>query len=291
MSKKKRHHILPQRYQKGFAGSDGFVWYYDRRRGIIACENPLNVAVETNFYTSESAGSENPAIMEDVLAEHVEAPFWPVLDKLEKIPIQIPTGAERERIIVFAAFLFTRVSVFREAITKVLADVTLRFKSKNSTANSLNSLPEGTTTAFIPAIIPKNYALHQMGQIGIEASKILMTFNTHVMFSAPNEPFITSDNPFVFDQMVKVDEPPSISATSFLKWVPLSAKVAVGFGLPGNHMLFSKMDEKQVWNANVRFAAAARQIVIAKSREQLEKLLATFPKEAPKPASGFPSAI
>lgn len=236
MSRKKRHHILPQRYQKGFAGSNGFVWYYDRRRGTIACENPVNVAVETNFYTSESADSENPAIMEDILAEHVEAPFWPVLDKLEKM--QIPTGEERQRLVVFAAFLFTRVSAFRDAITKVLAEVTLRFKNENATTNSLESFPNKASAIFIPSIIPKNYALHQMGQIGIEASKILMTFNTHVMFSAPNEPFITSDNPFVFDQMVTNDEPPNISAKSYLKWVPLSAKVAVGFGLPGNHMFF-----------------------------------------------------
>jgi len=289
MSKKKRHHILPQRYQKGFAGTNGFVWYFDRRRGTIACENPLNVAVETNFYTSESLDSENPTIMEDFLAEHVEAPFWPVLDRLEKI--QIPTGADRHRLIVFAAFLFTRVSAFRETITKVLADASLRFKNENAATNSLDSFPQKTSADFIPAIIPKNYALHQMGRIGIEASRILMTFNTHVMFSAPNEPFITSDNPFVFDQMVKDNEPPSISAKSFLKWVPLSAKVAIGFGLPGNHIFFSNMDEKQVWNANVRFATAARQIVIARSREQLEKLLAALAKDATKPANSFPSAI
>jgi hypothetical protein len=251
--------------------------------------NPLNVAVETNFYTSEGIDAKNPAIMEDFLAEHVEEPFWPVLDKLERM--QIPTETERDRIIVFAAFLFTRVSAFREAITKVLADVTLRYKNGCAATNPLDSSSKKTSPDFIPAMIPKNYALHQMGRIGIEASKILMTFNTHVMFSAPNEPFITSDNPFVFDQIVKHDEPPSISAKSFMKWVPLSAKVAVGFGLPGNHIFFSNMDEKQVRNANVRFATAARQIVIARSREQLEKLLAALPKDVPKPASGFPSAV
>ena len=289
MNTKRRHHILPKRYQKGFAGSNGLVWYYDKRRGSVACENPLNVAVETNFYTSENANSENPAIMEDLLAEHIEKPFWPVLDKLEKA--EVPTGEERERLIIFSAFLFTRVSAFREAITKVLADVTVKFQNENTATNSSDSFPSKKSADFIPAIIPKNYALHQMGQVGIEASKILMTFNTHIMFSAQNEPFVTSDNPFVFDQMVKDDEPPSISAKSFLKWVPLSAKVAVGFGLPGNHMFFSNMDEKQVYNANVRFVTAARQIIIARSREQLEKLLAALPKDAPKPASNFPSAI
>ena len=289
MSKKKRHHILPRRYQKGFAGSNGFVWYYDRRRGSIACENPLNVAVETNFYTSDNPESENPTSMEDFLAEHIEGPFWPVLDKLEKK--QVPTGAERERLVIFAAFLFTRVSAFRETITKVLADVTLRFKFENAATNSHDSFPPKTSPNFISAIIPKNYALHQMGQIGIEASKILMAFNTHVMYSPPNEPFITSDNPFVFDQMVIADEPPSICAKSFLKWVPLSAKVAVGFGLPGNHIYFSNMNEKQVWNANVRFATAARQIIIARGREQLEKLLTALPIDASKPGSNFPSVI
>src|ERR1017187_6811172 len=46
----KLHHILPIRYQSGFAIPDGCVWYFDRRRGTIACEHPKRVAAESHFF-------------------------------------------------------------------------------------------------------------------------------------------------------------------------------------------------------------------------------------------------
>jgi hypothetical protein len=113
----KRHHILPIRYQTGFAIPDGRVWVFDRRRGDIACEHPKRVAAENYFYTSESPDSANPAIMESFLADNVESPFWPVLDLLEQR--KIPTGTDIQRIAIFTAFLLTRVAAFRDVLTKV----------------------------------------------------------------------------------------------------------------------------------------------------------------------------
>lgn len=289
MSHKKRHHILPQRYQKGFADLSGRVWYYDRRRGHIACENPLNVAVETNFYTSESTDSPNPAFMEDFLAEHIESPFWPVLETLEKR--QIPSSEDRQRVSVFAAFLLTRVVAFRDALTKILGDVMLTSNNLAATMETVPGLFEMSKDGLFIPKMPKNHALNQMGRLGIEATKILLTLNNHFMYSPANEPFITSDNPFVFDKMVNIDEPPSVGAHSYLKWVPLSARVAVGFGLPGNNIFMSEMNVTQVKQANLRFATAARQIIIATTKHQLEEVLSIIPKNPPGSATAFPSAI
>jgi Protein of unknown function (DUF4238) len=47
----KGQHILPQRYQAGFADAGGCVWQLDRRRGMIASTHPKRVAVENHFYT------------------------------------------------------------------------------------------------------------------------------------------------------------------------------------------------------------------------------------------------
>jgi hypothetical protein len=176
-------------------------------------------------------------------------------------------------------------------LQKFLGDVILASQNLGSTINSIDGLLKVTSGGiFVPAM-PKNNALYQMGHLGIEASKILTTLNVHIMYSAANEPFVTSDNPFVFDRMVDDDQPPSVSATSFLKWTPLSAKVAVGFGFRGNHIFASNMDSAQVRKANIRFATAARQIVIAQSREQLEQILAAVPKEVPNGAASFPSDV
>jgi hypothetical protein len=227
--------------------------------------------------------------MESFLAENVEGPFWPVLDSLEKR--QTPSATDIHRIAIFAAFLLTRVAAFRDVLTKVLGDVMLASQNLDSAINSIDGLLKISSGGiFIPAM-PKNNALYQMGHLGIEASKILITLNIHIMYSTQNEPFITSDNPFVLDRMVDDNQPPSVSATSFMKWIPLSAKVAVGFGFRGNHILVSNMDSAQVRQANIRLATAARQIVIAQSREQLEQVLVALPKETPKGAASFPSVV
>lgn len=157
MSNPKRHHILPKQYQSGFAEPGGCVWCFDRRRGIIACENPLNVAVEKNFYTSESPDSPNPAIMESFLAENVEGPFWPVLDSLEKK--QVPSGTDIHRIAIFTAFLLTRVAAFREVLTKVLGDVMVNSQNLGSTINSIDGLLKVSNGGIFTPSMPKNNAL------------------------------------------------------------------------------------------------------------------------------------
>jgi hypothetical protein len=130
-----------------------------------------------------------------------------------------------------------------------------------------------------------------MGQLGMEVGKHLATLDTHLMYSPANEPFITTDNPFVLDRIVNDNQLPSVSATSFMKWIPLSAKVAVGYGLPGNLITFTNLEPVNTRKANVRLATASHQILLARSREQLEQILSAIPKQIPDGAANFPSAV
>jgi hypothetical protein len=111
------------------------------------------------------------------------------------------------------------------------------------------------------------------------------------MYSPEDEPFITTDNPFVLSQMVKDSQPPTVNATSFMKWIPLSAKLAVGFGLPGDHIYLIKVESVKTRKINIGTATAARQIVIARNRKQLEEILSAIPKYIPDAAQNFPSVV
>ena len=289
MSNAKRHHFLPRKYQVGFAEPNGPVWYFDRRRGVIASGNPLNVAVERHFYTSETPGSSNPTAMETFLAEHVEGPFWPVLERLERQ--ETPTAGDRSRISIFAGFLLTRVPAFRDFCADVLNDTLISHSNLRSVILSLDGLFAKTDSGFFVPKAPKNNALHQMGKLGIEVAQHLDTLDTHLMYSTASEPFITTDNPFVLDRILNDGQAPTVSATSFLKWIPLSAKVAVGFGLPGNTIYFTNVEPTNARKANLRLATAARQMILARSREQLQQILADMPKETPMGAADFPSVV
>ena len=231
----------------------------------------------------------NATALETFFASHIEGPFWPVLDRLEKQGI--PTNDDRMRISFFAAFMLTRIPAFRGLCAKVFGDAVVSFSKLYPNLEFLDGILRTSSGGIIQPIEPKNNILRQMGQIGTEAGKHLLTLDTHLMYSPPSEPFITSDNPFVLVQMVKDFQPPSVSATSFMKWIPLSEKLAVGFGLPGDHITFINVEALKVRKANVGLATVARQIILVSSREQLEQILSVIPKDPPDGAASFPSIV
>jgi hypothetical protein len=285
----KRQHILPQRYQAGFASVDGCVWHLDRRRGIIASTHPKRVAVENHFYTYEPKNDPDATTLETFFANHVEGPFWPVLERIEKQ--EIPTSNDRMRVAFFAAFMLTRVPAFRELSTKVFGNAIISVSKLYPNLEFLDGLLQKSSGGILKPTEPKNNVLVRMANLGMEIGKHLLTLDTHFMYSPEDEPFITTDNPFVLVQMVKDFQPPTVSATSFMKWIPLSAKLAVGFGLPGNHIYLIKVESAKTRKINIGTATAARQIIIARNRKQLEEILSTIPKGIPDGAHNFPSVV
>jgi hypothetical protein len=285
----KSHHILPQRYQAGFAGIDERVWCFDRRTGTIVCGHPKRVAVENHFYTYEPRNSPNATDIESFLGSHVEGPFWPVLDRLENQ--EIPTPEDRLRMSFFAAFMLTRIPAFRDFCAGVFANTILSSPKLASNLQFLGGILRATSGGVLQPTEPKNSILVRMQKLGVEIGKHLLTLDTHLMYSPADEPFISGDNPFVLMRMVNDAQPPTVSATSFMKWIPLSAKVALGFGLPGNRITLTRVECAKVRKINIGLATASRQIVLARSREQLERILLAVPKVLPGDAGGFPSVV
>ncbi len=285
----KGQHILPQRYQAGFADADGCVWHLDRRRGIVASTHPKRVAVENHFYTYEPRSNPDATALESFFANHIETPFWPVLNRIEKQ--EIPSADDRLRVAFFAAFMLTRVPAFREISAKVFGNAIISVSKIYPNLEFLDGLLQKSDGGILKPIEPKNNVLVRMASLGMEIGKHLLTLDTHFMYSPTDEPFITTDNPFTLVQMVKDFQPPTVSATSFMKWIPLSAKLAVGFGLPGNQIYFIHIESVKARKINIGTATAARQIVIANNRKQLEEILSAIPKDIPEAAQNFPSVV
>jgi hypothetical protein len=69
-------HYIPQYYLKGFSGDGGkTVWVYDKADRRKFAARVRNIANETGFYSPE---------MESYLAEHVEEPAKPVLERIRR---------------------------------------------------------------------------------------------------------------------------------------------------------------------------------------------------------------
>jgi len=59
----RRHHYLPQFYQKRFAGDDGLVCIFDRETKEFRHQPPLNTALQRDFYTiTDKQGVKSEAI-------------------------------------------------------------------------------------------------------------------------------------------------------------------------------------------------------------------------------------
>lgn len=289
MSEPKWHHTIPRRYQAGFAHvADGPLWTFERSKQRIRRANPENTAVRKHFYRWDHPGSVKPTAIEAFLADSVENPAWPVLDKLDRR--ETPDQLDRLRLSFFCAFLLTRVSAFRASFEFQFATTVVRHADLARDAAALDRLFQKTASGILIPRANKDRSLAKMVDIGMKVGQYLMTLDTHLLYSDPSEPFITTDNPFGLVRLVDHGQEKGIMVPGFLKVVPLSAKTAVGFGDVGDTIWCTEVSAEKMRRNNRKLASQATEFVIAGSEEQLRALVDDLPVEAPR-ASTFPTEL
>lgn len=288
MSEPKRHHLLPRHYQAGFSSDgNGELWVFERRKQRIRSAYPSNTSVENHFY-SWASPSDRPSSLESMLAKGIEGPFWPVRDRLDAQ--QFPDYADRFRLAYFCAFLLVRIPAFRALYEHAFTSGIAAHPRLERDIELINDLFRQSPSGLFLPVTPKNARLRQMVDMAMEVGKHLLTLDIHFMSSYPEEPFITTDNPFVLDRLIDQGQKPSVKADGFLKWIPLSAKTAVGFGEPGDNITWTNVIPPKVHRTNRALAAVATDLVIAGSKEQLSKVVAGLSPMPPHPTC-FPSEI
>lgn len=289
MSEPKWHHTIPRRYQAGFAhAADGPLWRFERSKQRIRPANPQNTAVRKHFYRWDKPGSVKPTAIETFLADSVENPAWAVFDKLDRR--ETPDRLDRFRLSFFCAYLLARVSAFRASFGFQFAAAVVRYPNLARDAAALDGLFEKTASGILIPRANKDQSLAKMVDIGQKVGQYLMTLDTHLLYSDPSEPFITTDNPFGLVRMVRDGREKGIMVPGFLKVVPLSAKTAVGFGEVGDTISFTEVSAEKMRRNNRKLASQATEFVIAGSEEQLRALVHDLPVEAPHPST-FPTEL
>ena len=289
MSEPKWHHTIPRRYQAGFAHvAGGPLWRFERSKQRIRRANPENTAVRKHFYRWDKPGSVKPAAIETFLADSVENPVWPVIDKLDRR--ETPDQLDRMRLAFFSAFLLARVSAFRASFDFQFAATVVRHPDLARDAAALDGLFEKTPSGLLIPSASKDQSLVMMVDIGMKVGRYLMTLDTHLLFSDPSEPFVTTDNPFGLVRIVDSGQEKGIMVPGFLKVVPLSAKTAVGFGEVGDTIWFTEVSAEKMRRNNRKLASQATEYVIAGSEKQLRALVHDLPVEPPHPST-FPTEL
>ena len=126
MSEPRKHHIVPQLYQRGFARQQGKGWYavvLDRETGEARPpSNVRDIFAERDYNTVLDAAGNRDFRAEQLLAEHVEAASARGLDALRAGAFPL-SEIDRQQVAIFMSAQLTRGRVIRDNLTDALSEV------------------------------------------------------------------------------------------------------------------------------------------------------------------------
>lgn len=126
MSEPRKHHIVPQLYQKGFARRRGKNWYavvVDRETGQARAPGTIrDIFAERDYNTILDADGARDVRIERLLAEDVETASAPGLQALGASAFPL-SEADRQQVAIFMATQLTRGRVIRNNLSDALSRV------------------------------------------------------------------------------------------------------------------------------------------------------------------------
>lgn len=299
----KRHHAVPRFYLTRFAAEDGRVWLHDIKTQTATRVTPEKAIVEKYLYSPEVGENPKDDTFERFLAERIEGPAAPALERLASG--EEFSSEDRERIALFIAYQEFRVTRMRDAITKMVTEVgrgimdlaiqhpesmkrTFEEMGKPISDEDLAKMIEGYKTGGIVLEATKTPWLASAG-VPTQIAEMLYRMPWTVLEAPAGIEFITSDTP-----IVKVVTGPNVPQWQGVGWLSPSAEST--FALDPTHILAIKPDGKEgrflvnrSWckDVNSRVVSQARRFVVSRSAdsyvEQLAKKWAVARARAEEP--------
>ena len=276
MNEPKKHHFLPQSYQKLF-------WNENRRKiaeldlatGSVDWFNPKSRCWELHLYTMENE-------YEGVSKTHLENPFLSEIDgdfprTIQAINFGNPRSVNREAIAFYVAFLRFRNPwaldlleiISSENMQRILFDKMRSGKIKIPSGYFMG--PENFECAMKNIgrgrLSPgKDALLSLMVMMAANFSNELLDLKWRLFHSATGK-FITSDKPV---SNVKIEY--SRGGLEYFL-TPLSAHWMLQFGGGKNsEITFETAEDAEIEEGNIAVASCAYNKILGASKEQLEKI-------------------
>lgn len=281
MQKRKRHHSVPVHYLRRFTGENGLVWVYPLDSGEPKQIHPHNTAVERFLYSPEVGGKPQDDTLERVLADCVDGPASPSLERLIAGEEVLPE--DRAAIALYVALQEIRVPAFRDQVRANLEQI-LRVTVDRLMERPDHLREKATEFGEDPEAVIAGLRGIQEGSLEIQATKITWLQNLFeiardtapliariswlVVEAPPQFEFVTCDCPVV---KVRTDRAvpllyaggwisPSAEATLILD--PENALVIAAEGEEGRKMGRLSWCE----DVNRRTVAQANRFVYSRSR-------------------------
>lgn len=276
MNEPKKHHFLPQSYQKLFWNENHRkIAELDLATGSVGWFNPKSRCWELHLYTMENEH-------EGMSKTHLENPFLSVIDgdfprTIQAINFGNPRSVNREAIALYIAFLRFRNPWALDLIEIVSSETMLLFLFNKLRAGEIEIPSEhfvrlDSFECFMKDIGGGRLSPGRDGLLSVMVimatnfSRELLNLEWRFFYSVAGE-FITSDKPV---SSVKYEYKKD-SLEYFL--IPLSAHWMLQLGSGKNGKItFENAEDAEIEEGNIVIASCADKKILGASEKQLKKI-------------------
>lgn len=279
----KRHHAVPRFYLERFAKDDGLIWLHNVETVTAVRVNPKDAIVEKYLYSPEVGETPKDDSFEKFLAERIEGPAAPCLERLangEEI-----SSDERQRIALFIAYQEYRSQHMRDIVRDFVTDIARDFIDVSlQNRDYMKSAFEKMGKPMSDDDLTKMTEAWNSGGVAVEATKIawlksskISTDTAKMLYKMPwliaeapdGVEFLTSDTP-----VVKVLTDRRVPDRFAGGWLSPSAEST--FALDPRTILIIRPDGNEgrieaprPWckDVNSRLIAQSRRFVVSRSRD------------------------
>lgn len=292
MGDARRHHYVPQVYQKRFANESGLLWVYDRETGTLGERHPTVICREKDLYAVKPQDAKRDQRLESIVLSQLDGDCATGVRSLIHPLTGLPGLYVSSLVAFFVGLQYSRIPSMRDYVTKM-------WEQNISEMVRLNSVSEGRMQSVISA-----YERNTGGKIEVSAKsmveviqrggiKLVITetpflryvFDTAKMIAdttirvsweilrAPVEMgFILCDAP------VTVVPPRGVEQVGFhvpgtVTYVPLSRGHCLRLTRPYRRLRYRNVDREMVALINQNIAANSDRFVMSPVREELETVI------------------
>jgi hypothetical protein len=292
----KRHHYLPQFYLQGFAGKDGLLSLYDRETKTFRKQQPLNTALEKDFYTiTDKQGLKSDGI-EQMLSD-LETVAKCVISRLDTQQTGWENEQERVSFAIFIAFFHCRTPAFDKEQTALVEHLYRVWMKSNHPTEAVTAqwfaefakesgeeVDRETIEEFYKMAqndqydveVPRQYIVKLMGDAAMHLAEVLLTLNWTFVSAPPNLAFITSDAPFT------IAPPPDLEndwraygvlTPGAASSIPLSPRTCLIIAGEGGKDCYGHIRKDAARHINENVAKNSDRFIIARDQPYLERLV------------------
>ncbi len=292
---------MPQFYLKSFADEEGLVWTYDRVKQQYLRLPPKVIAAENDLYSLSTADAKARTSIEAMLANLVEGPVVPVINKLT--PAYRPTQTELEHLAMFVSFQRVRAPGAHEQINTAMKEFGKEFTRssfatrervaagfeamRRATGEVLDVDPE-KLVEFVQngqwdISIGRHAILAMMLDQALEMVPVVASLNWTFLFAAKGRAFITSDVPFVVVPPRGWAKEAGVGMVTprALKYLPLASGVCLRMGEPDGGRRTRIVDGAVVRTINANVAANSERFIFANNDASLRRAVKVSHTEVP----------